>query len=172
MVLSSNMCSSTNALESISVCAQKANQKNPHCNSWTLKYNQSVKEGTLSFRVDAILMPISFLQQIRREPVDIPSMNLIPNLGWDFAPRIPIKMGLHLQWGTFWIRSHHDSGRSRRPTRPTRSRIDPYWWGSRRVKVQVPRRGWRQWDGRGSVARRHFGKVGWWGRLIVSATVI
>ena len=55
MPLSSNMHSSTKDLESISVCAQKANQKYPHWSSCVLKYDQSVKEGTLSLRVEVIL---------------------------------------------------------------------------------------------------------------------
>ena len=149
------MRSSTKALESISVCNQLANQKYPHCNSWTLKYDWSVKEGTLSSRVEAILkMSISFPQPIRGKPINIPSMDFIPNLSWNFAPRIPIKMGSHLRWGAFWIRSHRDSRRSRWPARPTRSRLNPYWWGSHWIKVQVPQRGWRRWNRR-SVARRH-----------------
>ena len=133
------MRSSTKDLESISVCNQKANQKYPHCNSWTLKYDRSVKEGILSFRVECILKnAYQFSSTTRGELMDIPSMNFIPYFGRDFTPRIPIKMGSCFRRGTFRIRSHCDSRRNFGPARPARTRRDPYWRGSHRIEVQVP----------------------------------
>ena len=167
------MRSSTKDLEEISVCAQQGKPEIPSLEfiNTEIRPIRHGRNSIIQSRMHPKCQSVS-LKIIRREPIDIPSINLIPNFGRNFTPGIPIKMGSRLRRGTFWVWSHRDTRRSARPTWPASSRVDHYWRWSRRIKVRVPRRGRRWWDRRGSVIRRHLVRWDWWGQLIMPATVM